>query len=413
MSLQLLVVAGPDKDRAFTLQPGANLMLGRGEKAFYQLKDPRVSRTHAELLLEGDQVTVICNGGSGGTFVNNAKVARQVLKLGDVIRMGDTQLRLQMGDFPLDVALGAVKQAPAGPAPAPPPPKVEQLAALSGKTLSHYDIGPIIGTGRSGIVFHACDTKDQRSVALKVLHPEFSKDEDEMQRFVRGMKTMLPLRHPNLVALYAAGKAGPYCWVAMEYIAGENMQQVIERIGVAGMLDWRYGFKVLVHVGRALEYAHDQSILHRNVTPTNILLEATSKTVKLGDLVLAKALEGSLAQQITRPGELIGEVAYMSPERTRGTSDLDGRSDLYSLGAAVYALLTGHAPFSGSTLVEKITRIRQSQPEKPTKYQLAIPHRFEAVVLRLLAKGPEDRYQSAAEMLKDMDKLSKIHGVTV
>jgi serine/threonine protein kinase len=419
MSLQLFVVAGPDKDRAITLQAGPNLMLGRGEKAFYQLKDPRVSRTHAQILLEGDQVTLICNGGSGGTFVNNAKISRQVLKLGDVVRIGDTQLRLQMGDFPLDVALGAVRRPPSAVAMAATAPmpaltaQVEQLSALSGQTLSHYDIGPVIGTGRSGIVFHACDTKDNRSVALKVLNPEFSKDEEEMQRFVRGMKTMLPLRHPNLIALYGAGKTGAYCWVAMEYIAGENMQQVIERIGVAGMLDWRYGFKVLVQVGRALEYAHDQSILHRNVTPTNIMLEATSKTVKMGDLVLAKALEGSLAQQITRPGELIGEVAYMSPERTRGTADLDGRSDLYSLGAAVYALLTGKPPFTGSTLVEKITRIRQSEPEKPTKYQLAIPHRFEAVVLKLLAKNPDDRYQSAAEMLKDMTKLSKVHGVAV
>jgi serine/threonine protein kinase len=412
MSLQLVVVAGPDKDRAFTLQAGTNLMIGRGEKAFYQLKDPRVSRTHAQVLLEGEQVTLVCNNGSGGTFVNNAKITRQVLKMGDVVRIGETQMRLQLGDFPLDVALGGMKPgAPAAPAAAFP--KVEQLSALSGKTLSHYDIGPIIGNGRAGIVFHATDTKDNRSVALKVLHPEFSKDEEEMQRFVRGMKTMLPLRHPNLVALHAAGKTGPYCWVAMEYVAGENMQQVIERIGVAGMLDWHYGFKVLVHVGRALEYAHDLSILHRNVTPTNILLEATSKTVKLGDLVLAKALEGSLAQQITRPGELIGEVAYMSPERTRGTTDLDGRSDLYSLGSTVYALLTGRPPFTGSTLVEKITRIRQSEPEKPTKYQLAIPHRFEGVVLKLLAKDPNDRYQSAAEMLKDMEKLSKIYSISL
>jgi serine/threonine protein kinase len=414
MSLQLLVVAGPDRDRAITLQANPNLMLGRGEKAFYALKDPRVSRTHAQLLLEGDQVTLICNGGSGGTFVNGNKVSRQVLKLGDVIQVGDTQLRLRMGDFPLESPGDTQPPAPKPAAAAAPAARVEQLSALSGQTLSHYDIGPVIGTGHSCVVFTANDTNTNRPVALKVLLPEFSQDEEEMQRFVRAMKTMLPLRHPNLITLYGAGKTGPHCWVAMEYVAGENLRQVIERIGVAGMLDWRYGFKVAVQIGRALEYAHEQAILHRNVTPTNILLEATSKVFKLGDLMLAKALEGPLAaQQVTRPGELVGEVAYMSPERTRGTADLDGRSDLYGLGATVYALLTGKPPFTGSSLVEKITRIRQSEPDKPTKFQLSIPHRFEGVVLKLLAKQPQDRYQSATELVAELTKVGRLHGVTV
>src|SRR5262249_41929647 len=153
--------------------------------------------------------------------------------------------------------------------------------------------------------------------------------------------TVLPLRHPNLVTLYGAGKTGPHCWMSMEYVAGENMQQVIDRIGIAGMLDWRRAFQVALHVGRALAHAAGQNIVHRNVTPTNILREATSKVVKLGDLMLAKALEGPLARQITRPGELIGDVNYMCPEQTHGTQDLDARSDLYGLGATVYALLTG------------------------------------------------------------------------
>jgi serine/threonine protein kinase len=166
-------------------------------------------------------------------------------------------------------------------------------------------------------------------------------------------------------------------------------------------------------VDRSLEYVHFQSILHRNVTPTNILLEATSKTAKLGDLMLAKALEGIMAKQITRPGEIVGDVAYMSPERTRGPEDVDHRSDLYGLGATLYALLTGRPPFTGSTLVEKVTRIRQSPPEKPTKYQMSVPSQFEAVVLKLLAKRPEERYQSATELLKELTRVGKFNGVTV
>jgi hypothetical protein len=412
MSLQLLVIAGPDQGKVFTIQAGTDLMLGRGVQAFYHLSDLCVSRSHCQLLLEGDQVTVIAGGGANGTFVNGKEVQRQVLHLGDVLQVGGTQLRLQMGDFPLPVALGAVAQAPPPAAPAPVP-ALGPLEALSGQMLSHFDIGPIIGTGASGIVFHANDTKDNRSVALKVLRPDFIQDEEAMQRFVRAMKTALPLRHPNLVALHGAGRAGPYVFVAMEYIAGENLMQVIERIGVAGMLDWRHGYRVAVQVGRALAFAHGQQILHRNVTPTNILRDAPTKTAKLGDLMLAKALQGSMALQITRPGAVVGEVDYMAPERTRAAAEVDGRSDLYSLGATVYALLTGRPPLSGKTLVEKLTRIRQEVPARPSKYQLSIPPTFESVVMKLLAKKPEDRYQTAAELLQDLERVGRGHNVTV
>ncbi len=405
MSLQFVIVAGPDQGKAFTLHPGPNLMLGRSAQAEYRLNDPRVSRTHCQVLREGDRVTVIDNNSGSGVLVNGAKAKKHVLKLGDVVQVGDTQLLLRVGDLPLEVALAA---GPARPEAAKP---VDKLTALSGQKLAHYDIGPVIGQGHSSVVFHATDLNDNRPVALKVLLPEFSKDEEEVQRFVRAIKTMLPLRHPNLVALYGAGKTGPYCWAAMEFIAGENLTQVIQRIGVAGMLDWRHAYRTAVHIARGLEYAHGNQIIHRNVTPTNIIVDAPTKTAKLGDLMLAKALEGSLAKQITRPGEIIGDVAYMSPERTRGTTDVDGRSDLYGLGATVYALLTGRPPFEGSSLVEKITRIRQTPPEKPSKYQMSIPGRFEGAVMKLLAKDPDERFQTAGELVKELEWIGKLQGV--
>jgi serine/threonine protein kinase len=407
MSLQMLVISGPDQGKALLLHAGPDLMLGRSAGAYYQLTDARVSRNHCQVLRDGDRVEVVCNGGSGGTRVNGKVVRRQALKIGDVLQVGDTQLRLQVGDLPLDVALA---HNPAAPRPSAGP-RCDKLEHLSGQVLGHYDIGPVIGKGTTSMVFHATDTRDDRPVALKVLLPEFSHNDEEVQRFIRAVKTMLPLRHPNLITLYAAGKTGPHCWVAMEYVAGENMTEVIGRIGVGGMLDWRYGFKVALHVARALDYAHDQQILHRNVTPRNILLDAPSKVVKLGDLMLAKATEGSMAQQISRQGELVGDVAYMSPERTYGT-DVDGRSDLYGLGATVYALLTGRPPFGGSSIVETITRIRQTDPEPPTRFQLSIPPRFEGVVLKLLATDPDDRYPTAAALVADLERLGKSQGVT-
>jgi serine/threonine protein kinase len=411
MSLQLRVIAGPDSGHTYTLQSGPDLMLGRGTQSFYHVNDPRASRSHCQFLLEADQVTVICNGGSGGTLVNGKPVQKQVLKLGDVVRVGDTQMRLQMGDFSMSVALKAVAQSPApSPAVGPSPEKLESLA---GQTLGHFEIGPVIGRGHIGVVFKATDAKDNRPVALKVLQPEYSRIDEEMHRFVRGMKAAMPLKHPNLVRIYGAGKTGRYCWVAMEHVSGENLKQVIDRVGIAGMLDWKHAYRAAVHVGRALAYAHEQGIVHRNVTPTNILRESTGQVVKLGDLMLAKALDATESQQITRPGELVGDVEYMSPERTRGVIDLDARADLYCLGATVYALLTGRAPGEGKTLIEKVTRIRQIVPELPTKHQMSIPPTFEGVVMKLLAKEPKDRFQTATVLVKELERVGKQNGVTV
>jgi serine/threonine protein kinase len=399
----LVVTQGPDKGRTYPLIAGEGLIVGRAQATSTKLTDPTVSRVHFEIEFDGDHATLI-NVSQAGTLVNGKVTAQQELHNGDLIRIGATEMRMQLS--------GADEASTMPPPGRGPVVTSESLPALVGQDLGHFHIDSLIGKGANGVVFRATDNEKTRVVALKVLQPEFSRNEEEMQRFIRAMKTILPLRHPNLVSTLAAGKIGPYCWVAMDFIDGENMTKVIQRIGVAGMLDWRYGFRVAVHIGRALEYAHGESIIHRNVTPQNILLRTSDKTALLGDLMLAKALEGTLAQQITRPGELVGDVGYMSPERTRGTSDIDGRSDLYGLGATVYALITGRPPFTGGSLPELITKIRNAEPDRPQKYQMAIPAGFQGTVLKLLAKRPEERFQTATEMLRELDRVGKFAGVT-
>ena len=118
-------------------------------------------------------------------------------------------------------------------------------------------------------------------------------------------------------------------------------------------------------------------------------------------------------QQVTRPGELLGDIAYMSPERTRGTSDVDGRSDLYGLGATLYALLTGRSPFGGGSLPEVVTQIRTAQPEPPKRFQMSIPDMFQGTVLKLLAKRPEERFQTATELLADLERVGRLSGASV
>ena len=391
-SPRFLIVGGPDKDRILIVQDGANQM-GRHQDVLYKLNDPRASRFHCEVESKDKRVVVRDKGGSGGTLVNGAKVTECTLKNGDLLQVGETLLRFQAQDA---VAVSGTTTIRDLTQPAEYDPQAtEQLAEMSGRTLARFKIGDVLGKGESAMVFKAVDTEDGKTVALKVMQPAFSQDEEEKQRFIRAMKTMMPLKHPNLVHLRGAGKNGPYCWVAMEFIDGESMTEVIKRIGIAGMLDWKYAFKVGVHVGRALEYAHGEGIIHRSVTPPNILLRSSDKQVLLGDLMLAKALEGSLAKQVTKPGELIGDVNYMSPERTRSSGEgVDGRSDLFGLGATMYALLTGKSPFAGATLVETITRIRNAEPLKPTTFQIGIPSAFEATILKMLAKRPEEDRKS-------------------
>jgi serine/threonine protein kinase len=403
-----LVIAGQDKGRSFPVHPGSGHSMGRNQENAYVIKDMRCSRFHCEFAFENGQVTIKDRGGSGGTIVNGLPVVEQVLKHGDQIQVGETMLKfLTRGDDPTTVGPGVQS----GNAEYDPKAS-EQLAELSGRTLARFELGQPLGTGSTSMVFRAKDTESGQAVALKVMQPAYAKNDEDMQRFVRAMKAMLPLRHPNLIGVYAAGKSGPYCWASLELVEGESLTAVIRRIGVAGMLDWKYAFRVCTHIARALDYAHGHGIIHRDIAPPNILVQLPQKVAKLGDLMLAKAIEGGASQQVTKPGEVVGDLNYMSPERTRGQHEaVDGRSDLFSLGATCYALLTGKSPFAGSTLVETITKIRSAEPLAPNTFQLGIPPAFEGVILKLLAKNPDHRYQSAKDLLAELDRIGKMNGV--
>lgn len=243
-----------------------------------------------------------------------------------------------------------------------------------------------------------------------MLWPEFCKNESEVKRFLRSVETVLPIKHPNIIRLYGAGKTAGYCWMAMEYVDGESMADVINRLGIGGMLDWQYGFRTAMHIARALELAYDQKIVHRNITPANILIANENKQVKLGDLILSKALEGKLKQDITKPGELVGDLPYMSPEQTLG-EEVDTRSDIYNLGATVYRLVTGHPPCEGENPAQTIRKIQNEEPEKPTTKQLSIPSVFEGTILKMLAKNPEDRYQNPTRLIKDLERVAEFQGI--
>jgi hypothetical protein len=406
VKLQLLVIEGPDKGKAFPLSPGPHLMVGRCHSAYYQLHDEKLSRNHCQILLNDDRVTVIDNGGNGGTFVNNQKIDRQDLKEGDILQIGDSHLRFHIGEAPAEEAepiaadFEVVEDKPV-------------LEALSNQKFSHFDVGEVVGKGRDGVVFRATDTKTNHAVALKVLREEFGHRDEAVQHFVKAMKAVLPLRHAHLITVHAAGKSGPHCWVSMDYVEGKPLTQVVERFRTEGKPDWHFACKVAFQVCEALDYVHQHDLVHGHLTPANLFRDATTKEVRLGDLMLAKSLEETQDGPLDEESEVEPDTGYLAPERTHGWAQVDARSDLYGLGATLYALLTGRPPFTAQALQHLLGRIREQNPERPTKHQRTVPPWFEKAVLKLLAKKPKDRYQSAADFLADLEQSARIAGLEV
>ena len=400
MQLYLVVVAGPDAGRCFSLENRQGLVIGRGPNSDTQINDPRVSRVHCRLELKGNQAWLLDAGGVGGTFVGGQRVERHALRPGDLFQVGDTTLRYQLTNHN-DSPTAGPGAAPTGANASPAVLEKDLLGQLVGQ----YRLDELLHRSHAGVLFKAHDTKLARPAAVKVLTPDLSHSDEQQERFVRAMRTMLPIRHDHIVRLYNAGKSGPYCWAAMEFIDGESLDQVIDRIGISSMLDWQKAWRVAVHVGRALQAAHEERIVHRNLTPTNILRRHHDQVCLLGDLMLAKALDGAQARQITQPGQLVGDVAYMSPERIVDSTSVDERSDLYGLGATLYALLTGRPPFEADTLSELLRLVRHETPASPRTFQLAVNEMFEGLVLTLLAKRPADRYQSATELLQELERI--------
>ncbi len=205
MQQQLTIIEGPEAGRVFALTNGQTLSIGRGQMSDTQVNDPRLSRVHCQVQVESDRVLLTDHGSSGGTFVGGQQITDRVLRPGDVIQMGDTKMQYEIEGIQgqstmVGTAFGRPK----------PPSQVPQLQDLVGQSFAHYRLDSIITKGQSGMVFKACDTKEDRVVAVKVLAAEYCDSEEEKQRFVRAMKTMLPIHHVNIVRLFAAGK--PLSW---------------------------------------------------------------------------------------------------------------------------------------------------------------------------------------------------------
>src|ERR1700730_14990030 len=241
-----------------------------------------------------------------------------------------------------------------------------------------YRILRKLGTGGMANVYLAEDEVLGRRVAIKILNDRHAGDEQFVERFRREEKNAAALSHPNIVAIYDRGEAEGTYYIAMEYLEGRSLKELIVSRGPAPVpVAIDYARQIL----SALRFAHRNGIVHRDIKPHNVLVDSEGR-VKVTDFGIARA---GAASQMTEAGSIVGTAQYLSPEQARGTA-VDQRSDIYSLGIVLYELLTGSVPFTGDTPVEIAMKHLSAAPEPPSAKRADIPHSLDMLVLRALAK---------------------------
>jgi pSer/pThr/pTyr-binding forkhead associated (FHA) protein len=428
---RLKVVDGADQGKTFFVPEAGSLTIGKSQKhAEIVLHDLYVARVHCELTIQGPRVVVTHLDGQNGTLVNNKAIAQpQELQIGDIVRVGNSHLRLELGaagervaepedeaeilPFASPEESEAVLEAVEIVEDAPPSP-LDQVLKLENQLFGHYQIGQLLGRGKSGVVFHAQDVKNNNHVvALKVLAPHFPKSDAEMQGFVRALKVVAPLQHVHLVTLHTAGKTGPFCYIAREYVEGESVAELTEHLLKEGKLGWKRACRVAIHLAKALEFLHQRKAIHGNITPWNILIEDGTKMTKLADTMLDKALQIDWLQRTLVEKSLLRELSYRAPEQMDTHTAVDHRADLYALGTVLYAMMVGRPPYTGDSANAILTPMREGKLPKANKFPPETPPPFEAAVVKLLARRPEDRLQSAAKLLAVAEPLAATHEIKV
>ncbi len=266
-----------------------------------------------------------------------------------------------------------------------------------------YELGEILGFGGMSEVHLARDVRLHRDVAVKVLRADLARDPSFYLRFRREAQNAAALNHPSIVAVYDTGEAetptGPLPYIVMEYVEGVTLRDIVH---TDGPLPAQRAIEIIADACQALNFSHQNGIIHRDVKPANIMIN-NANAVKVMDFGIARAIaDGGIS--VTQTAAVIGTAQYLSPEQARGDS-VDARSDVYSLGCVLYEILTGEPPFTGDSPVAVAYQHVREDPVPPSKRHEGISPDLDAVVLKALAKNPDNRYQTAAEMRADLVRV--------
>lgn len=271
---------------------------------------------------------------------------------------------------------------------------------MEGKILGNrYELLEKVGGGGMALVYKAHCRLLNRYVAVKILRPEFTNDEEFVKRFLIEAQSVARLSHPNIVPIYDVGNENGMHYIVMEYVQGTTLKELINRKGV---LKWSDAVNISIQICSAIEHAHRNHIVHRDIKPQNIII-TNDGIAKVTDFGIARAVSTST---ITMTGNTVGSVHYFSPEQARG-GYIGEKSDIYSMGICLYEMITGRLPFDGESPVAVALKHIQEQPVQPIDINSAIPKALNDLVMKAIRKDQDSRYQTATAMLQDLYKISK------
>jgi len=283
---------------------------------------------------------------------------------------------------------------------------------MIGQAVKHYQVEELLGQGGMGVVYRARDTRLGRPVALKVLPPEFSRDQDRKGRFLQEARAAAAVTHPSIAQVYDVDEGPEGLFIAMELVEGKTVKALIQ----GRELDLLGALEIATQVGGGLQKAHEAGVVHRDIKPENIVVTPDGHA-KILDFGLAKLLEPTAPQAPegishmetlakTQAGFVLGTLRYMSPEQARGQA-VDHRSDIFSLGIVLYEMVTGQLPFSGTTALDTLHAIAFEETRPMTALRPNLPPSLQRVVTRCLRKRPQDRYPDAKELVGDLKTIQR------
>ncbi len=270
----------------------------------------------------------------------------------------------------------------------------------TGKRLDgRYEIHEVVGVGGMAVVYRAYDTIDDRTVAVKILKDEYSQNAEFLRRFRNESKAIAVLSHPNIVKVYDVSIGDRIQYIVEEYIDGITLKEYLDQ---QKQIKWKEAIHFVVQILRALEHAHGKGIVHRDIKPENIML-LQDGTIKVTDFGIARF---SRSETRTMTDKAIGSVHYIAPEQARG-GYTDEKTDIYSVGVMLYEMLTGQLPFEADNAVSVAIMQLQTDPKPPREIDPSLPEGLEEITLKAMQKDPERRYQSAADMLRDIEEFRR------
>jgi serine/threonine protein kinase len=372
---KLVCQSGPTAGHEYPLTKDVTI-LGRQSACDVQIHDTMSSRAHCQVRRDGKLFSLVDLGSRNGTQLNGKKVSERQLSFGDRIAVGHVEYLFvkEAGDVELK------------------------------DLLSKYEILEKIGEGGMGIVYKANQRSMARVVALKILSPKYISKPKFVEQFTREARAAGSLNHPNIIQVHDVGTENEIHYFSMEFVDGPTCMQVLKQQGPFPVND---ALEIIRQTAKALEYAHAHRLIHQDIKPDNIMV-GPNNIVKLADLGISKTFDEVEADEAVK--KVMGTPHYMAPEAALGKK-IDQRVDIYSLGATAYHLLTGKTPYSGSSPTE-VLKHHVMDPLPPiTEHNPAVPENVVALIERMMAKKPEDRYQSATDVLEEIRRIGSGEGI--